>query len=508
MALLTRLLWVFIGGSLALGATERRPNVLFIAIDDLRPELGCYGSAVAKTPNIDRLAQSGVVFERQYVQFAVCIPSRAAIFTSLSPERTHQIYGNTVWDQVPGVRTWGNVFHDAGYATVSLGKIWHVIGRNSDKFDVAKPTAGGGVYGNPANRELHDKWRGAKQQRGGNKGDDTDLAGDAPIVEAYDGADEDYIDGGLANEAIVQLERLKAGDQPFMLAVGFHKPHIPFVAPKRYWDLYDRATLPLPVQPDYPQGAPSIAYSRNPNFHNYNYEALPGLPKGDERTEVMPEASARAIRHGYLACVSFVDAQVGRVLAALESAGLAENTIVVLWGDHGYHLGDLNQWGKQTNFETAARSPLIVRAPGYAAGRRTPAIVEAVDILPTLLDLCAAPPLAVTDGTSFTPLLKNPELPGKAAAFHVFSRMGVAPSAKDPGAKPELIIGHAVRTANHRLVEWRVGWSLSGELVATELYDYSQDGMEVRNVADDPAYAVRRQALAQALRDGPARLNP
>ena len=507
-----RLLVVVMFGllSAACFAAERRPNVLFIAVDDLRPELGCYGSPFIKTPNIDRLARGGVVFDRHYVQFAVCIPSRVALLTSLSPERTHQVYGPPVWEKVAGASAWGRTFHQRGYETISLGKIWHVEGgRSADEFDVVKAEAGGRAYGDPENQRKLAAWQSAKKKRGGNKGDSNDLAGESPIAEAFDAPDSDYIDGALADEAIAQLTRLKGGDKPFMLAVGFHKPHIPFVAPKRYWDLYDEKALPLAPHPDFPAGMPPIAHSGNPNFHNYTYGAHAPLPRGAPQAQVMPEESARWIRHGYFACVSFIDAQVGRVLDALERSGQAGNTIVVLWGDHGFHLGDHNLWGKQTNFETAARSPLIVRAPGrMAAGTHSSALVETVDLLPTLLDLCATDPLPLTDGKSFAPNLLAPSQPGKDAVFHVFNRSAVPPSAVGSGAKPQLVIGHAVRTAQHRLVDWRMGWNLSGERVAVELYDYARDPLESRNVANDPAYAEVRRTLEQRLRAGPPGLNP
>ncbi|MBI5425844.1 MAG: sulfatase [Opitutae bacterium] len=487
-------------------ATPTRPNVLFIAVDDLRPELGCYGSAFIKTPNIDRFARTAEVFERHYTQFAVCIPSRVALLTGLSPERTHQTYGPPVWEKVPGAQPWGRTFQAAGYATVSLGKIWHVEGGVlSDTFDVLQKTDRGRGYGDPANDAKLKAWQEAKRARGGNRGDDNDLPGGAPIAEGVDQPDSAYMDGALADDAIAQLACLKSDGRPFMLAVGFHKPHIPFVAPKRYWDLYDPEKLPLAANPRAPRDVPAIAWSNNPNFHNYDYDGHTPLPKGGWEAQQMPEATARWIRHGYFACVSFVDAQIGRVLDALEREGLAENTIVVLWGDHGFHLGDLNLWGKQTNFEEAAHSPLIVRAPGLTtAGTRSAALVETVDVLPTLVELCGITRLPVTDGTSFAPVLREPGRAWKDAVFHVFDRKWTF----EDESRKELVIGHAVRTADYRLIEWRRGWSLAGERVAVELYDYAADPLETRNLADDPAHAAVRAQLEARLRSGPARLNP
>lgn len=488
----------------ATGKPVRPPNVLFIAVDDLRPELGCYGSSFIKTPNIDRLASSAVVFDRHYVQFAVCIPSRAALLTSLSPERTHQNYGPTVWNKVEGVQPWGRTFQLNGYEAVSLGKIWHVEGDSPDTFDLVGKIEGR-HYGDPKNDAIYAQWRETSKKTGAAKNPEPK----APIAEAFDAPDSEYIDGALADDAIVQLDRLKKGDKPFMLAVGFSKPHLPFAAPKRYWDLYDPEKLPLAPNPSFPVGMPAIAWSGNPNFEAYDYDAYERLPKGSLNDQVMPIATARWLRHGYFACVSFTDAQVGRVLAALEKNGLAENTIVVLWGDHGFHLGDLNLWGKQTNFEEAARSPLIVRAPGRTkAGQHSTSIIQTVDILPTLVDLCGMKPLPLTDGKSFSSVVADPTQVTNAAAFHVFDRNPARSASDTRPAKDRQVIGHAIRTPDYRLVDWRESWSLSGERVAIELYDYAKDPLETKNVVDDPAYAEIRAQLEEQLRCGPASLNP
>jgi arylsulfatase A-like enzyme len=468
----------------------QQPNVLFIAVDDLRPELGCYGAEGMLTPNIDRLASSGVLFERHYVQFAVCIASRVALLTSLRSERTHQIYGKSVWQKVEGAQPWGKTFKAAGYQTISLGKIWHVADNNTgDDFDV-KWSPKGGDYADPKNEELKSTWKAnvAKAQKAGKPYDHFY----APITECADVPDNTYADGMTADRAIEELDRVKSEGGPFMLAVGFHKPHIPFVAPRKYWDLYDESKIKLAPNPRFPKDMPPIAFSKNPNFYNYDYETYAPIPKEAQAAD----ATARHIIHGYRAAVSFADAQVGRVLAELDRLGLADNTIVVLWGDHGFHLGDSGMWGKQSNFESATHSPLIVRAPGRSqAGTRSQALVETVDIFPTLLDYCGLKPLPVADGRSFVPLLEKPAQPWKKAAFHVFNRNGVA------------VIGHAIRTADYRLVDWREGWGLSGTRVALELYDYRRDPYETRNVADNPEYADVRKELEKQLREGPAKMS-
>jgi iduronate 2-sulfatase len=483
-------------------------NVLFIAVDDLRPELGCYGVPYIKSPNIDRFAASGTVFDHHYVQFAVCIPSRAALLTSLSSERTHQVYGPPVWENVQDVQSWGKTFQLNGFEAVALGKIWHIQGgKLTDTFDVLDG-AERKDYADPQNEKVYEEWRDARKKAKGTKMDEEEMASGCPIAEAYDGQDTDYTDGKLTQDAIAQMNRLKNGAKPFMLAVGYHKPHIPFVAPKRYWDLYDPKALPLAPNPKFPQAMPEVAWSQNPNFHTYTYAPYESLPNGDMSAQVMPEASARWIRHGYFACVSFVDAQVGLLLNALEKNGLAENTIVVLWGDHGYHLGDVNMWGKQSNFEEAARSPLIVRVPGKTkAGTHSPALVESVDILPTLVDLCGMKPLPLTDGKSFVPVLSDPNREWKTAVFHVFNRNAPA-DASNGNKKKQLVIGHAVRTADYRLVDWRMGWNLSGKRIAEELYDYKKDPYETKNVASDPSYSEILHQLEEKIRQGPASLNP
>ena len=479
-----------------------RPNVLFIAVDDLRPELHCYGMTDMHTPNIDRLAASGVLFERHYVQFAVCIPSRVALLTSLRSERTHQVYGPPVWEKIAGARPLGKTFGAAGYATVSLGKVWHVEGPVSDTFDVkCTPPAGTGDYADAKNMELLRHALTAKNVKKPAGPAKARLERLPPIAECADVADNAYRDGMICDRAISEMRRLKAGSKPFLLAVGFHKPHIPFVAPKRYWDLYDPAKLKLAPNPRFPRDMPRIAFSGNPNFHNYDYDPFEPLPTNGD--QVMPEATARYVRHAYFAAVSFADAQVGRVLDELQREGLEGNTIVVLWGDHGYHLGDTGMWGKQTNFESATRSPLIVRVPGQApAGGRCSGLVETVDIFPTLLDLCGLPPLPLTDGHSFAPLLRDPSQPWKQAVFHVFDRH------TQVDGRYQLIIGHAVRTATHRLVSWQVGWDLGGKRIAEELYDYVHDPCETRNLAHDPASIDLLRSMEQTLRDGPAAALP
>ncbi|MES2693285.1 MAG: sulfatase [Verrucomicrobiota bacterium] len=499
--MLTRLLFVLtlLRCSLLVAAEPpARPNILFLAVDDLRPQLGCYGVEWMQTPHIDALARSAVRFDRHYVQMAVCIPSRVALLTSLRSERTRQVYGPMRWQNVAGARPLGAYFREHGYTAVSLGKIWHAEGEpNGDTFDrVWAPPAG--AYASAANRAADQESRAAGKRGSKKKGKAAGAEASAgplpPITEAADEPDDAYPDGRTAAEAVTELRRLAGADKPFVLAVGFHKPHLPFVAPKQYWDRYDAAKIPLAAQRDFPRAMAPIAFSGHPNFFNYDYGSYAPLVKNSP----MPDATARHLIHAYAAAVSFMDAQVGRVLAELERLGLARNTIVVLWGDHGFHLGDVGHWGKQTNFEGATRSPLLIRAPGVSRPGVSSALVETVDIFPTLADLAGLPALPVSDGASLRAWLRDPAAPSRAAAYHVFTRPPVEGSR-------ETTIGFAVRTADARYIEWRSGWSLAGPLVATEYYRYRPGHFEEEeNLAADPTRATEISAVAKLLRANPA----
>lgn len=482
--------WALSSAPAGFAAAPTKPNILFIAVDDLRPQLGCYGVGWMKTPHMDALAARGVRFDRHYVQFAVCIPSRVALLTSLRSERTRQVYGPHVWQNVPGVSTLGRTFGASGYATVSLGKIWHGkpeggTRKDGDVFDeVWVPKAA--PYAAPGGKKASRK----EARETGEEG------GGGPVSEALDVPDNTYNDGQTAEAAIERLQKLGADrTKPFLLAVGFHKPHLPFVAPKQYWDRYDRAALPLPPQPAYPQEAPALARNHGlKNFHDIAHG--PGAH--------YDEATQRKLIHGYAAATSYADAQIGRVLAALRELGLEQNTIVVLWGDHGWHLGDLDQWAKSTNFERATRSPLIVAAPGQARGAACAQLVETVDVFPTLVELAGLPALPLTDGRSFAPLLANPAQPWKEAVYHVFDRPG-----EQGGKKKNPTIGFAVRTAEARYVEWRSGWGLDGRIVAREFYRYTAERPdETTNEIARPELAGRVAEHARLLRANPAFRQP
>ncbi len=470
-----------------------RPNVLLIAIDDLRPDLGCYGNEVAKTPHLDRLAARGVVFTNAHCQQAVCSPSRTSLMTGRRPDATR------VWDlnthfrvALPDAVTLPQHFKAHGYHCAALGKIYHhgfEDGRSwsephwypngttidTDPADwrkrITKRVGPGVQEYSPASRPP------AGAARGPDGRPPKGLA-----FEASPKADDELPDGATAAHAVAKLGELKARGRPFFLAVGFLKPHLPFVAPQKYWDLHDPARIPQPATDRLPAGAPPFVGHDNGELHSYA-----GIPKGNP----IPEDLARRLRHGYHACVSYVDAQVGRLLDALDQHGLADNTVVVLWGDHGWQLGDHGLWHKHTNFELATRAPLLISAPGLAAaGGKCAAPTEFVDIYPTLADVCRLPIPAGLDGASLKPWLTDPAAPMRKVALSQYPRGGAL-----TGGRP--LMGYSVRDDRWRLTTWRD--RRTGNTVATELYDERDDPAETINLAENPRLTEVVERLSQHL---------
>ena len=491
----------------AAGTASPRRNVLFIAVDDLRTELGCYGATHIASPNLDAFARSALVLDRAYCQQAVCSPSRTSLLTGARPDTTRVYDLDTHFrDTIPDVVTLPQQFKQAGYFTRGMGKIYH--GGLDDARSWSVPWVAGGPspeprvpnvagYFTPANiallreaaKEAQTR-RGALQRKLGRKlkhSEGARLRVRGPAFEAPDIADAQTHDGATARLAVDTLKELRGTPQPFFLAVGFSKPHLPFIAPKRYWDLYDPARIRLADNPHAPEGAPSWSLVNSGELRFYH-----GIPRG---TEPIPDELARRLRHGYYACVSFLDAQVGLVLRALDELGLGDQTVVILWGDHGWKLGEHGQWCKHTNYENDARAPLLIRVPGMkAAGRHSIALVEFVDIYPTLCELCDVPLPPHLEGTSFAPLLTDPERPWKEAAFSQYPR----------AAGKKSLMGYALRTDHHRFVEWlprNVPVADAPEGVV-ELYDHRVDPAENRNVADDPAHADVIRRLRTLLRQG------
>ena len=439
-----------------------RPNVLFIAIDDLRPALGCYGDRLVKSPNIDRFAVTARRFEHAYTQQAVCGPSRASLLTGRLPDNTRVWHNRNLFrDTCPNLVTLPQLFKNHGYQAIALGKIFSGDERELDPASWSSPE----ILKQPG-------WRNyaLREDTGNGKG---------AAYEAADVPDDGYSDGKLATLAIGTLEKLKEKNEPFFLAVGFFKPHLPFNAPKKYWDLYDPSLFALPEQTSV-KGAPEIAYHTHRELGGYS-----DVPE-DERVSAV---QAQTLRHGYYACVSYVDVQVGRLLDALRQLGLEQNTIVVLWGDHGWSLGEMDRWCKATNFERDTRVPLMVRVPGMAnPGTPTEALIETVDIYPTLASLAGLTAPADLDGRSFVPVLHDPAARGHDVVFSQFNRPW----------KPEgfASMGYTLRSATQRYTRW-VEWP-SRKTITEELYDYTsaasatRDGailIEQQNVVADPAHA-------------------
>ena len=448
-------------------------NVLLIAVDDLRTSLGCYGDRLVKSPNIDRLARGSRLFNRAYCHQAVCGPSRSSLLTGRLPDNTRVWHNRNLFrDALPNAVTLPEYFKNHGYHTQSLGKVFSGRDRKEEQDPQSwsvPPLLSGPGWSNYALPE--------------NQG----ASGKGVATEMAEVADEGYSDGKLAAVAVETLEVLAEREQPFFLAVGFFKPHLPFCAPRRYWDLYDPAELELAGSTARTLGAPDIAYHEHRELGGYM-----DMPKDEQ----FGTDKTRRLRHGYYACVSYADAQVGKLLDALERLGLEEDTIVVFWGDHGYALGEAGRWCKSTNFELDTRAPLMLRYPGMPqAGVSTDALIEYVDIYPTVVELAGLPSASNLDGTSLVPILNAPAREGRPFVLSQFAR-------PFNQSLPE-VMGYSVRTRMHRYTRW-VRWP-SREIIAHELYDYSSTRSVVRqeailierkNVFADPAYQHVRERLS------------
>jgi arylsulfatase A-like enzyme len=460
----------------ARAAAGDKPNVLFIAVDDLRPQLNCYGKKQIVSPNIDRLAREGLLFERTYCQQAVCAPSRASILTGLRPDSTRIYDLNTpVRKALPDVLTLPQHFRNNGYETLSIGKIYHHP--NDDKPGWTIPPFRAGTF--PAG-----DWKGrgyrtqeAIEQMNRYLAENPGSDGRGPAYECAAIPDNQYPDGANAEHAIEELRRLKAAGRPFFMAMGFYKPHLPFNAPKKYWDLYRREDIKLADNPFLPADCPSYAPSNWGELRNYV-----GIPKDGPLSDDL----ARTLIHAYFACVSYTDAQIGRLLDELDRLDLRRNTVVILWGDHGWKLGEHSMWCKHTNFELDTHVPMIVSAPNRKRSIRTRALTEFVDIYPSLCDLAGLTVPAHCEGTSFAPLLDKPDRPWKAAAFSQYPRGKV--------------MGYTMRTDRYRYTEWQD--RKTGEALARELYDHDVDPSENKNIAAEEDMKKTVAELAAKLKAG------
>ncbi|MGB0241835.1 MAG: sulfatase-like hydrolase/transferase [Verrucomicrobiales bacterium] len=451
----------------AASVAEERPNVLFIAVDDLRPELGCYGVESIHTPNIDRLAASGVRFDRAYCQLAVCNPSRVSLLTGLRPDSAK------VWtldvrfrNTIPDVITLPQHFKQQGYYAIGHGKVFH--NPWPDDVSWSEPhqwPKGSKLWSDEARQRLADF---KKQMRADGKSDAAINRMRAAATEIVDIPDHEHIDGAIARQALKSMRQMAKRDEPFFLSAGFIRPHLPFVVPRKYWELYDREEIQLTNDPSLPDGAPPYAMNTMYELRDY----MNFLDTGDPRDGSLTEAQQRELKHGYYASVSFIDAQVGLLLDELEKLDLAGNTIVVLWGDHGWKLGEHNSWCKQSNYEIDARVPLIIHDPRAGAnGKASQSLVEFVDVYPTLCDLAGIEPAEHTEGVSLGPILEDASAKVKDAAFSQFQR-------RTPRGE---LMGYAMRTDRYRYVEWIHRETRA--VIAQELYDHKIDPGEKKNVA-------------------------
>ncbi len=489
-----------VGGLAPLALAQRRQprpafNVLFIAVDDLRPALGCYGDRTVRTPHIDALAAEGLTFTRAYCQQAVCSPSRTSLLTGLRPDTTRVFDLHTHFRRyLPAVRTLPQHFKNHRYATAAFSKIFH----NPQLDDPAS-------WSEPAWMAHSHPWRSDESrnltQRNWNKVREAGwLSSDAleyepelrqrlspgqsswglPSWESRRVSDSDLPDGETADAVISALAELKGGR--FFVAAGFLRPHLPFVTPEKYYDLYPESEIELDSHTAPPQDGPLFALHNSGELRQYADIPQEG-PISDKK--------ARELIRGYRASVSYVDAQIGRVLQSLTDLGLRDSTVVVLWGDHGYHLGDHGLWNKHTNFEAATRAPLIVSVPGQMSrGKKTAGLTELVDIYPSLCEICDLPRPPGLEGSSFVPLFDDPERLWKRAVFSQYPR-------QIPGVGPGM--GRSMRTHRYRYTEWRAE---DNPYLSAELYDYEADPYETVNIANHPRNVSLVNGLAGMLRDG------
>ena len=484
--------------------TKPKMNVLFIAVDDLKPVLGCYGDEVIKTPNIDKLAANGTVFLQNFCQQAVSGPTRASLMTGKRPDYTK------VWDLQtrmrdinPDILTIPQYFGQQGYTTMGIGKIYdpRCVGVGSfrdpamDKESWTVP-----YYNTPKSyyykneqpvlyyyqsneaKEMLAKINNMPDMKGKNDFEKSAYGVELykPSVECLDLPDNAYNDGAQTDRTLELLTDLSKSDKSFFFAVGFARPHLPFVAPKKYWDLYKREEIPLAKFQEHAKNSPELAYTRSEELLAYtDIPPLASFTDLKANRIGVDKAKQKEMIHGYYAAVSYVDAQVGRILAKLDELGMRKNTIIVLWGDHGWHLGDHDLWCKHTNFENAARAPMIISMPTIKASK-TSSPTEFVDIFPTLCDLAGLKIPQILDGKSLVPVMKNPSTKVKDYAVSQYPHEGK--------------MGYSIRTSKYRLTWWMDKGFLSNKafsrdkIVAKELYDYVKDPLETVNVVDEKSY--------------------
>ncbi len=486
-----------------------KPNILFIAIDDLKPELGCYGNKIIKTPNIDRLAKMGTVFLSNYCQQSVCGPTRASLMTGMRPDATK------VWDlktqmrdMNPDIVTLPQYLISQGYTTCGAGKIYHPssalkkidpVSWNTPYVEAEASDYANGLgkpansqYQNAATKALFENKIKEKKDKTDDGDDEAPVSRKGPSTECIDVPDNAYEDGVLALLSKAKIIEMVNEKKPFFMAVGFHKPHLPFVAPKKYWDMYKKEDMPLASFQEHSKDGPLIAYHKSGELRNYTdipeYATLPGE---DLRIGLKKEKQQELIQ-GYFAATSYTDANVGILLNTLDSLGILKNTIIVLWGDHGWHLGDHDLWEKHTNFEQATRAPLIFAAPNMMPGR-TISQSEHVDIFPTICALAGLSIPAVLQGKSLVPIMKNNKANVKEFSVSQYPRKLSKEEMKKLGYASNKIMGYSLRTNKYRFTIWMSDFTskdafAENKIYATEMYDYVNDSLEKVNVVNDKKY--------------------
>ncbi|MEO0470504.1 MAG: sulfatase [Bacteroidota bacterium] len=487
---------------------QKQPNILFISIDDLRPALGVYGDRIAQTPNIDQLAAEGMTFRNTFAQAAVCAPSRASLMTGLRPDSTQVWHlGDKFREINPKTVTMPQYFSQHGYHTVNLGKIFHNYMPDSVSWDEPdlRPARylrsdwlkrdGETFYISEAvhrsqvrKRDSLLKIKPIRYADGWNTG---------PAWEAANVHDTMYYDGAQNELTKKTLTRISKMKQPFFMGLGFFRPHLPFTAPKKYWDLYDRDKIPLAANPDIPDNAPIFSMNSMYELRHYDGFHHIGHPTSAYR---MGEDTVRLLRHGYYASVSYVDALLGDLFSHMKKLGIYDKTIIILWGDHGWKLGDHNSWGKMTNYNIDLKVPMIVRYPTQEKrGGQSFAFTELVDMFPSLCELAGIPIPDYMQGRSFVPLLENPEIPWKKAAFSQFHRR---PKVSADGKR---YMGYSINTEVYHYIEWYEWFPQKGERGAfqgAELYDVLFDPHETKNMAYEKGHEPIVGKLSQLLAEG------
>ena len=429
-----------------------KPNVLFIAVDDLRIELNCYGNTEVKTPFIDQFAADALIFERAYCNIPVCGASRSSLMSGIYPTpKRYKSYTSRIDQDTPGAKTMPQIFKENGYTTLSRGKILH-FSQDSDSAS----------WSEPAWKPKSPKWLDPETGKTLSK---TKQRG--RIYELPDVADNKYRDGMVAEKVIEDLRNLKKDGKPFFLACGFVKPHMPFYAPKKYWDLYDRDSIKLADNQFRPKNAPKMLKGSG-EFRSYYLDNM----------DPNSEKFHRVMKHGYMACVSYIDKLIGDILSELKKLELDQNTIIVFWGDHGWHLGEHNFWGKHNTMHHSTQVPLIVKVPGLKGGK-SKSLVETVDIFPTLCELADLTKPSQLQGISFTKVLSNPQ---ESIRDHIYSRYGP---------------GDAIVSKNFSFTRFKDNTLM--------LYDHSKDPDENNNVAGNPEYAPIIEKMTKQLDEAMAK---